>query len=214
MADIHVIPSFSHVAGNLAALIWIQAHREVGAASVEPIGVWQFRVRCDDPRAAADAAHRAFEGREDAPRVETTILADALIVTIDAGRKAWPTSQGDNGKQERPHPPAPDGRGTFSGGGGMTYILDGKVPVAETDTVKWATWFESASRRVAQDRIGESFVSTVFAAYAIDVGGLFETLVIGGPLAGECEHYASWDEAEAGHARMVERVREVSGGAE
>ena len=36
---------------------------------------------------------------------------------------------------------------------------------------------------------------------------LFETMVFGGPLDGEQERYSTWNEAEAGHKLMVERVQ-------
>jgi hypothetical protein len=57
-------------------------------------------------------------------------------------------------------------------------------------------------------------VSTVFIgldmSYRGPLGGdplLFETLVFNGPLDGEGERYSSWDEAEKGHAAVIERVR-------
>jgi hypothetical protein len=35
---------------------------------------------------------------------------------------------------------------------------------------------------------------------------LFETMVFGGPLNGEMDRYATWDEAEAGHKAMLDAV--------
>ncbi len=32
-------------------------------------------------------------------------------------------------------------------------------------------------------------------------------MVVGGQLAGEYESYSTWQEAEAGHKRMIERVK-------
>jgi hypothetical protein len=93
-----------------------------------------------------------------------------------------------------------------------TYILDGKRP-ARVDTLTWARWFEDAdNRRVAEDTIGEARVSTVFLGLDHGYHGtpiLFETMVFGGPFDGEQERYATYDEAEAGHAAMVARVRDA-----
>jgi hypothetical protein len=66
-------------------------------------------------------------------------------------------------------------------------------------------------RRVALTQIAPSVrVSTVFLALDHGWGGKrlwFETMVFSGPLADECERYETWDEAETGHAAMVERVK-------
>lgn len=90
------------------------------------------------------------------------------------------------------------------------YILEGHkaVPV---DLMTWARGFERADRIVAKTDVGDSKVSTVFLGLDHSWGDgppmIFETLVFGGPLAGEMERYSTWEEAEAGHAAMVERVR-------
>ena len=46
-------------------------------------------------------------------------------------------------------------------------------------------------------------------AHAFDGGPpiLFETLVFGGPIDGECKRYTSWDDAARGHADMIGRVK-------
>lgn len=96
------------------------------------------------------------------------------------------------------------------------YVLDGKTPVLEPDLLKWARMFEDSSgRRVAQDMIGDVRVSTVFLGldHNFDDEGpplLFETMVFGGSLDEETERYATWEQAEAGHAAMIERVRAPS----
>lgn len=92
-----------------------------------------------------------------------------------------------------------------------TYILDGhKAVQVAPDT--WGRWLEKNDRVVAKTTIGESRVSTVFLGLDHRFGEgppqIFETLVFGGPLADEMERYATWEEAEAGHQRMVERVKE------
>lgn len=98
------------------------------------------------------------------------------------------------------------------------WILDGQTPkVAEL--MEWARWFQSAgpARIVAKTALEESHVSTVFLGidHGDGAGGpplLFETMVFGGTLDGEQERHATWDEAERGHAAMVERVRPFPSG--
>lgn len=91
------------------------------------------------------------------------------------------------------------------------YILDGKHAVECPDLIAWATWCESADRRVALSTIGGVRVSTVFLAVDHSFGEvpplLFETMVFGGPLDEEQDRCTTWEEAEAMHAAMVARVR-------
>jgi hypothetical protein len=95
------------------------------------------------------------------------------------------------------------------------YILDeAGEPRLEPDFLAWGVWYADAEkRRVALDEVfpGVS-VSTVFLSIDHNFGGegppiLWETMVFGGPLAGEEERYSSRAEAEAGHRNMVDRVR-------
>jgi hypothetical protein len=62
-------------------------------------------------------------------------------------------------------------------------------------------------RRVAFDNIGKVDISTVFLGLDHSFTGgtpvLFETLVFGGPNDGYMERYCTWDEALAGHARIL-----------
>lgn len=92
------------------------------------------------------------------------------------------------------------------------YILDGHTP-RPTELMEWAAWFQNADRTVARTEVGETLVSTVFLGidHRFNEGPLllFETLVLGGPLDQEMERYSTWDEATAGHATMVDRVRAV-----
>lgn len=91
------------------------------------------------------------------------------------------------------------------------YILNDKQTVPVDDIFEWAKWFEKADRRVAFTTldIGEE-VSTVFIGINHQWGNgpvlLFETLVFGGDFDGEMERYSTWDEAAAGHKKMVARV--------
>jgi hypothetical protein len=96
------------------------------------------------------------------------------------------------------------------------YTLDGHtpVPVARDNVVTWGRWFETTDRRVAHDSFPGAVtvsVSTVFLGLDHRHVGdgpplLFETMVFGGPHDQAQLRYATWDEAIAGHARMVRRV--------
>lgn len=92
------------------------------------------------------------------------------------------------------------------------YMLDGEKAVPCDDLLAWARWIETEDCRVAMDHVGDVRVSTVFLGldHNFAPGGvpvLFETMVFGGPLHHEMERYTNWEQAEAGHAAMVERVR-------
>lgn len=100
------------------------------------------------------------------------------------------------------------------------YILeaDGRTFRRAYDLLEWGEWFESSGdqRIVARTEIGGVRVSTVFLGLDHNFRRegppiLFETLVFGGPLDQEQERYATYEEAEAGHRRMVRRVRAAHG---
>jgi hypothetical protein len=89
------------------------------------------------------------------------------------------------------------------------YTLVDQTPVPEPDTLKWAYWFETADRVVAQDKLGAILISTVFLGldHQFGYGGpplLFETMIF---TDGEAEDFqercSTWLEAEAQHARAV-----------
>lgn len=96
------------------------------------------------------------------------------------------------------------------------FILnENRIPVP-VDLLTWARWFETADRRVCRTEHGEGdkkvIVSTVFLGLDHRFGTegpplLFETMVFGGPLDQEQDRYSTWDEAEIGHAQMVQRCR-------
>jgi hypothetical protein len=100
-------------------------------------------------------------------------------------------------------------------------ILDDEhkvIPIDYDHLSLWNKWFEQTSnRRVAQDRINQYFVSTVFLAinhgFLADYNEWFETMVFdenpGGELGKDKLHrrYATWDEAIKGHKEIVEIVR-------
>lgn len=101
------------------------------------------------------------------------------------------------------------------------YKLEGKLAVPCKDAMEWARWFEKADRYVAHTKVGGVQISTVFLGLdhnfnSVHGGGgdeelplLFETMAFaGGDWAGiDCERCGTWEEAEAQHAAMVEKVR-------
>lgn len=101
------------------------------------------------------------------------------------------------------------------------YILVDRVPVECRDLILWATWYgdatQSGDRIVAQDQIGDYWVSTVFLGLDHSFGFgkphvpiLFETMVfIGEKNDGTQVRYATWNEAAEGHAEICKRLRDL-----
>ena len=93
------------------------------------------------------------------------------------------------------------------------YILVDGEPVPESDILKWGRWFEDADRVIARLKVAEGVeVSTVFLGLDHSFGEdgpplLYETMVFGGKLDQELERYATLEEAQHGHDRMVTRVK-------
>jgi hypothetical protein len=92
-----------------------------------------------------------------------------------------------------------------------TYILNGHEPVPCDDLAWWAWWFGTADRQVRDTARDDVRVSTVFLGLDHSFFGhgppmLFETMVFVNGSSVDCERYATWDEAEAGHARWVMQV--------
>lgn len=101
------------------------------------------------------------------------------------------------------------------------YILKDHIPVPVEDVLVWGRWIEEAyttrEKIVQQDQITpEIRISTVFLG--IDHGYswmpdaipiLFETMVFGGPFDGEINRYSNWVGAEAGHAKIVQKVKDA-----
>jgi len=99
--------------------------------------------------------------------------------------------------------------------GGM-YVLVGHTPVACIDLATWGRWHaDTAGRTVGKTEVGDATVSTV--CLGLDHGGgrgppiLFETMIFGGPNDGKQERCATWDQAEAMHARWVALLRDRTG---
>jgi hypothetical protein len=102
----------------------------------------------------------------------------------------------------------------------IRYILNAAgEPEPCDDILRWAKWFKTAERRVAQDMdeghdgddAGRVRVSTVFLGldHNFDSSGppiLWETLVFGGVMDGEMQRYSSLDAAIAGHQDICQQV--------
>ena len=91
------------------------------------------------------------------------------------------------------------------------YILRGH-DIVNVDLDTWAKWFEENhnNRHVANQEVNGARVSTVFLGIDHSFGygppQIFETMVFGGPLDQEQDRCFTWEQAEAMHQRMVERV--------
>jgi hypothetical protein len=92
------------------------------------------------------------------------------------------------------------------------FILVGHEPVEEPDLVTWAVWMETADRHVKLTEQGDVRVSTVFMGLDHNFGDLFglpilfETMAFVGHESVAQDRYRTWEEAEAGHARIVAEV--------
>lgn len=96
------------------------------------------------------------------------------------------------------------------------YILDGRQPVPAT-AEEWGRWFQTADRTVRKTEIhhptrGMIEVSTVFLGLDHGWDGrvqLYESMTFGDGVTDENQvqiRYATWDEAEAGHAKVCRAV--------
>lgn len=113
---------------------------------------------------------------------------------------------------------------------GMFILDENNSPILADSTTAWAAWYESAGekRRVGSDVVGRYEVSTVFLGldHSWSLRGwpiLFETMVFrlaadgdrdrnaheGDDIDMMMERYPTWSEAEAGHARMIEYVKQA-----
>lgn len=90
---------------------------------------------------------------------------------------------------------------------------DHSVNKLQSGTYPPTTDFTSTSKRVGDDTIDGQRVSTVFLHmdHNWDPGGppiLFETMIFEGPYDNDMWRYSTWDEALAGHNRIVNCLRE------
>ena len=115
------------------------------------------------------------------------------------------------------------------------YILVGRTPVA-VDVLTWGKWFGTAKERFIAETIIDDTpvehtygmlpgrekkymrpkirVSTVFlglnSSFRPGEPMLFETMIFGGSLDGEQWRYATYDQAERGHADAVVQARKAA----
>lgn len=91
------------------------------------------------------------------------------------------------------------------------WILKGRTPV-QADLMTWSKWFETADRHVANDKIGDVRISTVFLGIDHRFGDdgpplIFETMIFGGAHDQYQTRASTWDEAEKQHAEAMTLVR-------
>ena len=95
------------------------------------------------------------------------------------------------------------------------FKLDGHEVVACDDEMDWAMWNfgPDQNRHVGDETVDGYRVSTVFLGWVHGIAEgpplLFETMIFspeGAPYA--LDRYCTWEEAEAGHARMLQLLRE------
>ncbi len=100
----------------------------------------------------------------------------------------------------------------------LRFTLEGHFPIACEDDAPYPTPTE---RQVAETNVGQYRVSTVFLNVDHGFGLkpdqppiLFETMVFGDeaddPVDQHMERYSTWDEAEAGHKKIVEGLKDGS----
>ncbi len=99
----------------------------------------------------------------------------------------------------------------------MTYYTineDHSVNKLESGTYPPTTDFTSTSKRVGDDTIDGQRVSTVFLHMDHNMGFedtrpvLFETMIFGGEYDSEMWRYCTWEEALAGHNRIVNCLKQ------
>ncbi|AZD86865.1 hypothetical protein C4K14_4043 [Pseudomonas chlororaphis subsp. aureofaciens] len=92
----------------------------------------------------------------------------------------------------------------------MHYILVNQQTVPCDDVSKWALWYSTADCIVAEEWIFDVRVSTVFLG--LNQGSpslpiLFETMVFLEGESSEAARYARWEDAEAGHHKLMTLLR-------
>jgi hypothetical protein len=90
------------------------------------------------------------------------------------------------------------------------YILDTEHKAIPCDLEQWSNWFET-DRRVAQSRVGNVLISTVFLGIDHRWTGdgkplLFETLIFNGLRDGYLRRCSTWEEAEHQHQDALKLV--------
>ena len=75
------------------------------------------------------------------------------------------------------------------------------MPEGVAGLMLWAEKMETKNRIVAQDQVGNKWISTIFLGidHGFDSPLLFETMVFEDDVAGDMWRYSTWDEAMEGH---------------
>jgi len=90
----------------------------------------------------------------------------------------------------------------------MYYTLEGHEIKKTEDIITWGNWMKNIRYHVADEKVGDIRISTIFLGIAFNkLPLLFETMVFGGPLDRKQIRYPTWAEAEAGHKDMVRKVK-------
>ena len=96
------------------------------------------------------------------------------------------------------------------------YTLNEHEPILCEDLATWTAWMETPQRLVRDTQLVDAAhnrvrVCTAFLGIDVNFGDgeaiLFETVIFGGPCDWELYRYCTWEEAEQGHAAIVERCR-------
>jgi hypothetical protein len=93
------------------------------------------------------------------------------------------------------------------------WTLVDREPVPCEDFEAWTVWMmRDANRRVGWTEVDGVEISTVFLGVGLTFGDapprLFETCVFTDAGSDQTDRYVSWDEAVAGHAAVVARIRD------
>jgi hypothetical protein len=93
----------------------------------------------------------------------------------------------------------------------VNYVLRGRAVHPVDKIITWAREFETSDRCVAKTQLGDVSVSTAFLGvdHAFGAGPplLFETMIFGGEYDEWMDRYSSYDDAEAGHNKVVENLK-------
>ena len=96
------------------------------------------------------------------------------------------------------------------------YTLNEHEPILCEDLATWTAWMETTQRLVRDTQLVDAAhnrvrVCTAFLGVDVNFGDgepiLFETVIFGGPCDWELYRYCTWEEAEQGHAAIVERCK-------
>ncbi len=82
------------------------------------------------------------------------------------------------------------------------------MPEGVAGLMLWAEKMETKNRIVAQDQVGNKWISTIFLGidHGFDSPLLFETMVFEDDVAGDMWRYSTWDEAMEGHKAACAEV--------